>query len=141
VLLPDFWITFYYYYPCTMAVQFDALVRQRCAVCRSHTPVPIVDLNRDSCKRRPRRRRVGGTSWREGLLCPCSCIRVRECTVLGPSRRIWRDNPGKSRHMVCAIYIGAYDIYHWHVENMRWTRGRGEDRASELREQNKDFDE
>lgn len=42
--------------------------------------------------------------------------RVRECTVLGPTRRIWRDNPGKSRHMVCAIYIGAYDIYHWHVE-------------------------
>jgi hypothetical protein len=36
---------------------------QRCARCSTYTLVPIVDLNRDSCKRRPRRRRVGKDSY------------------------------------------------------------------------------
>ncbi|KAG1875047.1 hypothetical protein C8R48DRAFT_669394 [Suillus tomentosus] len=159
VLLPDFWITFYYYYPCTMAVQFDALLRQRCALTSIVTHASG-DLDDDAWvvhrgeKDSYAHVRVSG-QW------VIKALQHNKLSNIGPSPRDLLVGFGvttlASQGTWFALFtsgrmtyiIGMLSQTHYrlnlHVtydaKNMRWTRGRGEDRASELREQNKDFDE
>ncbi|KAG2041725.1 hypothetical protein BDR03DRAFT_675898 [Suillus americanus] len=73
-----------------MAVQFDALRRAALRSVFFLHACAQVDLNRDSCKRRPRRRRVGGTSWRRTPMpmFVCQSTRVHYTSDLGPTKEL-----------------------------------------------------
>ncbi|KAG1877875.1 hypothetical protein DFJ58DRAFT_9779 [Suillus subalutaceus] len=103
-----------------MAVQFDALRRAALRSVFFLHACAQVDLNRDSCKRRPRRRGVGGTSWRRTPMPMFVCqlrqnTRVHYTSVLGPTKELVvgfdvasHFTPGKS------ISLWAYGLRYLH---------------------------